>query len=73
MFKHQYKQVINMDGDFLCMQKPAYCYSIIICTFSHRVFSQHLKSETYMVASHHIVPCLQRCLPSVVTSNAVHD
>ena len=74
-----HKQLINMDGIKLQpfdMHKSqpitiasSFAFSAIVC------FSQHLKCETYMVASHdhHVVPCLQRCLPPVVTSNAVHD
>ena len=36
-----------------------FALSVIVC------YSQRLKSETYMVASYHVVPCLQSCLPSV--------
>ena len=37
------------------------------------VASRLLKCDTDMVASYRVVPYLQRCYASLVTSNAVHD
>ena len=36
-------------------------------------FPQLLKYETDMVASFHVIPCLQRCHALLVMSNTVHD
>ena len=78
MFKPRYKQPINMDGIEL---KPSdVCKSQSIVKTSSFVFSavasrfpQLLKYNTDMVASYRIVPYLQHCYTSLVTSNAVHN
>ena len=36
-------------------------------------FPQLLKCDTDMVASYRVVPYLQRCYASLITSSAVHD
>ena len=78
MFKPQHKQLINVDGGQL---KPSdVCKSWPIVTASSLEFSavascfpQLLKCDTDMVASYRVVPYLQGCYASLVTSNAVHD
>ena len=74
MFKPQYKQLINMDGIEL---KPSYvCKSLSIVTPFSAIascFPQLLKWDADMVESYRVVPYLQRCYASLVTSNAVHN
>ena len=78
MFKPQYKQLINVNEMELKPSDVHKSRSIITASsfaFSAVVsrFSQLLKCDTDMVVSYHIVPYLQRCHASLVTSNAVHD
>ena len=78
MFKPQYKQLINMDRIEL---KPSEVhksrYTVTASSFAFSAiasrFLQLLKCDTDMVASYCIVPYLQRCYASLVTSSAVHD
>ena len=78
MFKPQYKQLINMDEIELKASDARKSWSIVTASsfaFSAvaSCFLQLLKCDTDMVASYRVVPYLQRCYASLVTSNAVHD
>ena len=78
MFKPQYKQLINMDGIEPKASDVRKSRSIITpSSFAFWAIASHisqlLKYDTNTVASYHVVPYLQRCYASLVTSNAVHD
>ena len=78
MFKPQYKKLINTDGIELKLSDVRKSRSIIMAaSFAFSAvasrFPQLLKCDTDMVASYRVVPYLQRCYASLVTSNTVHD
>ena len=78
MFKSQYKQLIDVDGMELKpfdVRKSRYIVTASSFVFSAVAsrFPQLLKCDTDMVASYRVVPYLQCCYTSLVTSNAVHD
>ena len=77
MFKPQYKQLTNVDGIELKPSNVCKSWSITMASsfaFS-AIASQLLKRarDNDMVASYRIVPYLQCCYASLVTSNAIHD
>ena len=74
MFKSWYKQLTMWTRAFQHVQKPVCHHSIIVCIFSHRIFSS--ASDTWYwygsVLFYSAVPYFQCCYASLATRNAAH-
>ena len=76
MFKPCYKQSINVDRiklTLLTCAKANKLLALLLAFSAISSFPQLPRREADMVASYHVVPYLQHCYASVITSNTVHN